>query len=88
MKFLRYALMSLVAAAGLISCAEIVEIDMDEKEQQSLDAWIAKHVNNKGTRAVRQSNGLWVEIADYGDTKSMATTTPLRGLSTTSRCAI
>ncbi|MBQ1990529.1 MAG: hypothetical protein IIV44_00385 [Rikenellaceae bacterium] len=73
MKFLRYALMSLVAAAGLISCAEIVEIDMDEKEQQSLDAWIAKHVNNKGTRAVRQSNGLWVEIADYGDTKSMAT---------------
>ena len=73
MKFLRYALMSLVAAAGLISCAEIVEIDMNEKEQQSLDAWIAKHVNNKGTRAVRQSNGLWVEIADYGDTKSMAT---------------
>lgn len=73
MKFLRYALMSLVAAAGLISCAEIVEIDMDEKEQQSLDAWIAKHVNNKGTRAVRQSNGLWVEITDYGDTKSMAT---------------
>ena len=73
MKFLRYALMSLVAAAGLISCAEIVEIDMDEKEQQSLDAWVAKHVNNKGTRAVRQSNGLWVEIADYGDTKSMAT---------------
>ena len=73
MKFLRYALMSLVAAAGLISCAEIVEIDMDEKEQQSLDAWIAKHVNNKGTRAVRQSNGLWGEIADYGDTKSMAT---------------
>lgn len=73
MKFLRYALMSLVAAAGLISCAEVVEIDMDEKEQQSLDAWIAKHVNNKGTRAVRQENGLWVEIADYGDAKSMAT---------------
>lgn len=73
MKFLRYALMSLVVAVGLTSCAEIVEIDMDEKEQQSLDAWIAKHVNKNGTRAVRQSNGLWVEIADYGDTKSMAT---------------
>lgn len=73
MKFLRYALMSLVVAAGFISCAEKVEIDMTEKEQLSLDAWIAKHVNKNGTRAVRQENGLWVEIADYGDTESMAT---------------
>ena len=72
MKFLRYALMALVLAAGFTSCAEQVEIDMDEKEQQSLDAWIAKHVNNKGARAVRQENGLWIEVNDYGDTESMA----------------
>lgn len=72
-KFFRYALMATVAALGLISCAEREEIDMTEKEQISLDAWVAKHVNNKGERAVRQENGLWVEISDYGDTESMAT---------------
>ena len=38
MKFLRYALMTLVLAAGITSCAEKVEIDMNEKEQVSLDA--------------------------------------------------
>lgn len=73
MKFLRYALMAMVVATGAISCADKVEIDLEEKEQQSLDAWVAKHVNNNGKRAVRQENGLWVEISDYGDTKSMAT---------------
>ena len=56
--------MALVLAAGFTSCAEQVEIDMDEKEQQSLDAWIAKHVNNKGARAVRQENGRWIEVND------------------------
>lgn len=73
MKFLLNALLTLVVAAGISSCAETVEIDLEVKEQQSLDAWVAKHVNKNGTRAVRQDNGLWVEINDYGDTESLAT---------------
>lgn len=73
MKFLRYALMTMILSAGFISCAEQHQIDMDEKEQQSLDAWVAKYVNNNGERAIRQENGLWVEISDYGDTETMAT---------------
>lgn len=73
MIFLRYALLTLVAAAGFTSCAEKVDIDMTIEEQQSLDAWVAKHVNKNGPRAVRQENGLWVEIDNYGDTESLAT---------------
>lgn len=73
MKFLLNALLTLVVAAGISSCAETVEIDLEVKEQQSLDAWVAKHVNKNGTRAVRQDNGLWIEINDYGDTESLAT---------------
>lgn len=73
MIFLRYALLTLVAVAGFTSCAEKVDIDMTIEEQQSLDAWVAKHVNKNGPRAVRQENGLWVEIDNYGDTESLAT---------------
>lgn len=73
MIFLRYALLTLVAAAGFTACAEKVDIDMTIEEQQSLDAWVAKHVNKNGPRAVRQENGLWVEIDNYGDTESLAT---------------
>jgi hypothetical protein len=59
-----------ILIAGLItlgSCAKRVDEDITRLEQESLDAWIAKYVNNDGIRAVRQSNGVWVEFFDGED---------------------
>jgi hypothetical protein len=61
---------AVVAVAGLMtlgSCAKKEDEDITRLEQRSLDAWIAKYVNNDGIRAVRQDDGVWVEFFEGED---------------------
>ncbi len=51
-----------VVVGGLGSCSKDPEFPTDKFQQNSLDAWMAKHVNNPDTVAWRQSNGMYVQI--------------------------
>ena len=54
--------LSVLLIGGLGSCSKDPEIDTSKFQQQSLDAWMAKHVNNPDTVAWRQPNGMYVQI--------------------------
>lgn len=46
----------------LASCAKDPTYDTSKLQQQSLDAWMAKHINNPDTVAWRQDNGTYIEV--------------------------
>ena len=56
------AVVCVVVACGFASCAKEPTPDTSKFQQESLDAWMAKHVNNEGTVAWRQSNGMYVQL--------------------------
>lgn len=64
---------AVLLAAGATACADRDNgVDVDY-ERLSLDAWVTKHINAGGERAVRQDNGMWLEIADKGNVDGIAT---------------
>jgi hypothetical protein len=63
----RVAVGAVVGVIAISSCAKRVPDDVNLFEQKSLDAWMAENVNHDGTRAVKQSNGMWVEFLEDGD---------------------
>ena len=71
----RFGIIGVVAVLlwGAVSCADKYEVSYSEREQLSLDAWVAKHINTPTERAVRLDNGMWVEITDLGNTDEIAT---------------
>ena len=51
--------------AGIVnlgSCAKEPKIDTGNFQQMSLDAWMAKHINNTDTVAWRQDNGMYIQM--------------------------
>lgn len=50
------------SAIALVACAKDPTFDTTKFQQQSLDAWMAKHVNVTDTVAWRQDNGMYVQI--------------------------
>ena len=60
-------LLGAALSIALGACAKREAEDTTRLEQMALDAWIAKYVNNDGVKAVRQSNGMWVQFLEDGD---------------------
>ncbi len=62
MRFLESAIMVLLTAVLAASCAKNENPSSSALEQTSLDAWVAKHINNTDSVAFRQSNGMYVQF--------------------------
>lgn len=65
----RFSLAILIAATVLTavsSCAEREPEDSNKLEEKAFDAWMGEHVNKKDIVAVRQSNGIYVEVLKEG----------------------
>lgn len=70
---IRHAALTVLTAAVVAACADKDSGTDIDYEQLSLDAWVAKHINATSERAIRQDNGMWLEITDAGQTDDIAT---------------
>ena len=66
--------MAATVALAAASCAKEADVDLENLEQRSLDAWVQKYVNNNGTVARRLDNGMYVTVDNSrADASSVAT---------------